>query len=426
MAAIATVLVCFGGGMGWIRLVGDLIAGGGNVVDLVSRTLVRQHLGGRLAVLQDRLDLRDRVPAAPRDDARAARARDGRAAVAACLGRRPLGVLLAGVLAALLAPFQFFAFPATYLIVGPVRAHDRRAGAPGRSSATRSCSSRRSSSPRRSSPAPSSSRATSGRSGSCSAGARPASATVRSRSPSSTLTNLGIPFVLAIIAGVHGPRDAESLVPGRLDGRAVHRPERRRRQRGRVRHEQVLPDHVDRGRDPGRAGSSAAGRDRRSSSVLAGVGAVAGAHRRCGTCDRPTSRSGCPRRRPPAGSRRTRPERSVFITDAVINSPVDLAGRLRITTFGPYVVEPRLRPGRRARPTRRPSTATARRSRPSEMATYGATYVLSSGGDPCDGAAGTDFVVEPAVRDGLRRTTGSRSGQLVRAVASSPWARRRS
>ena len=29
----------------------------------------------------------------------------------------PSGVLLAGVLAALLAPFQFFAFPATYLIV---------------------------------------------------------------------------------------------------------------------------------------------------------------------------------------------------------------------------------------------------------------------------------------------------------------------
>ena len=34
-----------------------------------------------------------------------------------CLDRRPAGVLLAGVLAALLAPFQFFAFPATYLIV---------------------------------------------------------------------------------------------------------------------------------------------------------------------------------------------------------------------------------------------------------------------------------------------------------------------
>jgi hypothetical protein len=31
------------------------------------------------------------------------------------------------------------------------------------------------------------------------------------------------------------------------------------------------------------------------------------------------------------------PERSVFVADAFINSPVDLAGRLRITTFGPYV-----------------------------------------------------------------------------------------
>ena len=31
------------------------------------------------------------------------------------------------------------------------------------------------------------------------------------------------------------------------------------------------------------------------------------------------------------------PERSVFITDDFINSPVDLAGRLRISTFGPYV-----------------------------------------------------------------------------------------
>ena len=27
----------------------------------------------------------------------------------------------------------------------------------------------------------------------------------------------------------------------------------------------------------------------------------------------------------------------MFIIDANINSPVDLAGRLRITTFGPYV-----------------------------------------------------------------------------------------
>ena len=33
------------------------------------------------------------------------------------IGRRPAGVLLAGVLAALLAPFHFYAFPATSVIV---------------------------------------------------------------------------------------------------------------------------------------------------------------------------------------------------------------------------------------------------------------------------------------------------------------------
>ena len=56
-------------------------------LDLVSQHLVRQHLGGRLAVLQDRIDLRDRVPAAPGDDAGPAGAGDGRAA-----GRRPAWV----------------------------------------------------------------------------------------------------------------------------------------------------------------------------------------------------------------------------------------------------------------------------------------------------------------------------------------------
>ena len=38
--------------------------------------------------------------------------------VVSCLGRRPAGIALAGLLAALLAPFHFYAFPATYLIVG--------------------------------------------------------------------------------------------------------------------------------------------------------------------------------------------------------------------------------------------------------------------------------------------------------------------
>ena len=117
VATIATFLVCFGGGMGWIRLVGDLIAGGGNVVDLVSHISydntwidgwpwfkIASIFGtGFLPHRATTLGLPGLVTVV--------------LLVVACLGRRPLGVLLAGILAALLAPFQFFAFPATYLIV---------------------------------------------------------------------------------------------------------------------------------------------------------------------------------------------------------------------------------------------------------------------------------------------------------------------
>jgi hypothetical protein len=84
------------------------------------------------------------------------------------------------------------------------------------------------------------------------------------------------------------------------------------------------------------------------------------------------------------------PERSVFATDAFINSPVDLAGRLRITTFGPYVSNLGYDPSRREADTTAiycdgPAVAAEK------MAIYGATYVLSSGGVPCKGAPGTDF-----------------------------------
>ena len=92
--------------------------------------------------------------------------------VVTCLDRRPAGVLLAGILAALLAPFQFFAFPATYLIVGLYVVDDAEPGERGRSSATRSCSLRRSCSRRRSSSMPSRARATSARSSSSPAGPR--------------------------------------------------------------------------------------------------------------------------------------------------------------------------------------------------------------------------------------------------------------
>jgi hypothetical protein len=84
------------------------------------------------------------------------------------------------------------------------------------------------------------------------------------------------------------------------------------------------------------------------------------------------------------------PERSVFITDAFINSPVDLAGRLRITTFSTDVSNLGYDQAPREVDTKAiycdgPNIAAER------MAKYGATYVLSSGGLPCDHAPATDF-----------------------------------
>ena len=86
------------------------------------------------------------------------------------------------------------------------------------------------------------------------------------------------------------------------------------------------------------------------------------------------------------------PERVVFVTDAWINQPTDLAGRLRISTFGPYAANLGYDPAPREEDIRRircegPDVAAAL------MAKYGATYVLSSGGLlECAGEAGpTDF-----------------------------------
>jgi hypothetical protein len=84
------------------------------------------------------------------------------------------------------------------------------------------------------------------------------------------------------------------------------------------------------------------------------------------------------------------PQRAVFATDDFINSPVDLAGRLRITTFGPYVANLGYDPAPRAIDIEAiycdgPQVAAQR------MAAYGATYVLSSGGVLDCAAEPTDF-----------------------------------
>ena len=262
VAIIATILVCIGGGMGWLRLVGDLIAGGpgSDLGTLLTHNpydnswadgwpffRIASVLGtGFLPHRATTLGLPGLVAVV--------------LLVATCLDRRPAGVLLAGVLAALLAPFQFYAFPATYLIVAAVRPDDRRLAAAQRVGATR---------PLFLAPL---------------VLAIPfiADAVVRQRDvgafqfvagwsearfeqgPLGVLffyaTNLGLPVRPGDRLGGDGTRPRVAPVPRRLDGRAVPDPQRGPGQRGRLRHEQVLPDHVDRGRDPRGLADPAAGR----------------------------------------------------------------------------------------------------------------------------------------------------------------------
>lgn len=100
------------------------------------------------------------------------------------------------------------------------------------------------------------------------------------------------------------------------------------------------------------------------------------------------------------------PEQAVFVTEPSINSPVDLAGRLRLTTFGPYVANLGYDPGPRSDDVRRircegPETAAEL------MRQYGATYVFENGRPDCDGAPPTDFdsgaAFEAVYADGNQR-----------------------
>lgn len=89
------------------------------------------------------------------------------------------------------------------------------------------------------------------------------------------------------------------------------------------------------------------------------------------------------------------PPRSVFLTDAWVNSPVDITGRLRVTSFGPYVANLGYDPT-----AREEAVKTVRCASPDEaaaaMARYGATYVLSSGGlVDCGGSPPTDLSASP-------------------------------
>ena len=251
VATIAAIIACATGGLGWIRLVGDVIAGKGDVLDLVAHwsydntwadgwpffKIASIFSTGFLPHRATTLGLPGLVVVV--------------LLIVACIGRRPAGVLLAGILAALLAPFQFFAFPATYLIVGlyvvttgawrqrtvlrdavlflapVILATPFIVGAIVQQSDI----------------------------GSFKFVLGWATAPLDD-GPAAVaffyLTNLGIPFVLAVIAAFTARGMpyrwflaawvlALFIVPNVVEVSAVV-----------IRHEQVLPDHVDRGRDPGR------------------------------------------------------------------------------------------------------------------------------------------------------------------------------
>jgi len=391
VALIATVLVCLGGGMGWLRLVLDLAGGLGDVGSLITQHpydnnwedgwpffRIASVLGtGFFPHRATTLGLPGLVSSV--------------LLVVTCLDRRPAGVLLAGILAALLAPFHFYAFPATYVIVGLYVVTTRAWRAP-----------------------------TAGRDAVLFLGpvvlALPfiAEAVLKQgqsgafhltlgwsearfgEGPLAVLffyaTNLGIPFALALVSAFSS-RDLRTrpflvawlvtlfLVPNLVVVSAVDFDMNK--------YFQMMWIAV---------AILAAWSMRRWATVpvvvILALSAVSPALVAYWHLTNPSVVMSQAQERAAAWIDANTEDGSVFVTDAFINSPVDLAGRLRILTFPPYVANLGYDPAPREADTRAiycdgPETAVER------MATYGATYVLSTGGElDCPGAP-TDFGSSP-------------------------------
>ena len=409
VAAIAAILGCLGGGLGWLRLVGDLTAGAGSVVDLVTNRSydntwadgwpyfkVASVLGtGLLPHRATTLGLPGLVAVV--------------LLIVACVGRRPAGVLLAGVLAALLAPFQFFAFPATYLIVGLYVLttgawRNRTVGrdailflAPVGLAAPfilESVFRQRDSGAFRFVTGWGEARFEDG----------PAAVAFF------YLTNLGIPFVLAIVAAIVSRRlpgrgflvawmVALFLVPNLVLASSVEFDMNKYFQIMWIAVAILAAWLIHRWPRPAIAAVLLV--------AALSPALVAVWHLRSPTVALSLSQETAARWI--AGHT---PLRAVFVTDAYINSPVDLAGRLRVSTFGPYVSNLGYDPAPREADIRAiycdgPDVAVAR------MARYGATYVLSSGGLlDCAGHDPTDFETSGRFRT-VFRDTGVAVWQLI-------------
>jgi hypothetical protein len=390
VATIAAILVCFGGGMGWLRLAGDLIAGGSSIVDLITNGSYDNSWAGewpffRVASILGTGLLPHRATTL---------GLPGLVAVillvVTCLGRRPAGVLLAGILAALLAPFHLHLFPAAYLLVllyvaasGAWRARTVVRDAalflapvvvavPLIAGVVAGAVSQQ---------------------GDADA-FRPVLGWSEARfgdGPVAVvffyLTNLGLPFALAAVAAVRSG-DIPHRVPLVAWAVALF----------------LIPNLVVVGAefDMNRyfqvmsipVAILASWLIRRwSVPLIAGlllVAAISPALAGLWHLWSPTVVVSTAQESAARWIEDNTPDRAIFVTDAYINSPIDLTGRRRISTFGPYASNLGYDPQPRQRDTRAiycdgPETAARL------MRTYGATHVLSAGGLLDCPIAPTDF-----------------------------------
>jgi hypothetical protein len=395
VATVAAILVCAGGGMGWLRLGADVLAGNADIVGLITENpydnswadgwpffRIASVLGtGLLPHRATTFGLPGLVAVV--------------LLVVSCLGRRPAGVLLAGVLAALLAPFHFHAFPAVYLIVGLfvltsgawrartvwrdallflapvvialpyVLPAAFRQGSEGAFRFVEGWSEARFAD-------------------------GPAAAAFF------YVTNLGIPVLLAVAAlvALRGARRvphrgflaawlvALFLVPNVVRVSSVDFDMNKYFQIMWIAAAILAAWLIARLPRPAIA------------AVLA-VCAISPALIALHHAWHPAVVVSLPQAAAGRWIETSTPDRSVFVTDDFINSPVDLAGRLRVTTFGPYVSNLGYDPAPREADVQAvycdgPEVAVEK------MARYGATYVLSSGGVlECDDGEPTDFSSSP-------------------------------
>ncbi len=395
VATIAAILVCAGGGMGWLRLAADVLAGSTDVIGLITENPYDNSWADgwpffRIASVLGTGFLPHRATTFGLPGVVAVVL-----LVVTCLSRRPAGVLLAGVFAALLAPFHFHAFPAVYLIVG---LYVVTSGAWRTRTVVRdallflapvvvalpyvlpAAFRQESEGAFRFVAGWSEARLADG----------PAAAAFF------YVTNLGIPVLLAVAAllVLRGARQvpyrgflaawlvALFLVPNVVRVSSVDFDMNKYFQIMWIA-AAIL------------AAWLVAHWPRPAIVVVLAVCAISPALIALHHAWHPAVVVSLPQAAAGRWIETSTPDRAVFVTDAFINSPVDLAGRLRVTTFGPYVSNLGYDPTERevdvgAVYCDGPEVAVKK------MARYGATYVLSSGGVlECDDGEPTDFGSSP-------------------------------